>query len=56
MLLFRNVSDDSLSLWVTLGSFGLQSSDLRLQMRKEWPKNGQRVAKERPLGRRSQKP
>ena len=64
---YASVSECFGRFLVTLGSFGLQSSDLRLQMRKEWPKSGQRVAKEWPqsgqrvakewpLGRRSQKP
>lgn len=49
MLLFRNVSDDSLSLWAHLGS--------RVQIwGSKCAKSGQRVAKEWPLGRRSQKP
>jgi hypothetical protein len=45
---YASVSECFGRFLVTLGSFGLQSSDLRLQMRKEWPKSGQRVAKEWP--------
>ena len=41
---YASVSECFGRFLVTLGSFGLQSSDLRLQMRKEWPKSGQRVA------------
>ena len=37
---YASVSECFGRFLVTLGSFGLQSSDLRLQMRKEWPKSG----------------